>query len=359
MNDAMVDASWRLSGDDLRAWLDRLVKRGFSVVAPVEEEPGLTLFREITTSNEAVLEPSGKCRWSPKEFLFPKSEPLYSFRMDGSSVQISDPKATDQEQVLAGVRPCDATGLARLDDSFLSRQVDPMYRLRRERTTVVSLACAGADSECFCTAVGGSPAGTVGSDIQLARLDDGWLVCSLSDRGRELLGNDPENWEPAAEVDLEAVTSMGQRVSEEMDRSPVLREWSEVLEGGFSEHTWDELAWHCMECSACAYVCPSCSCFDMNQHGTAWGGEQSRSWDSCTFELFTRHASGHNPRETRGQRYRQRVLHKFAFRDDEQQDFRCVGCGRCITVCPAGMDILDVVRRAVEAFEGGRDGAAG
>jgi heterodisulfide reductase subunit C len=144
-----------------------------------------------------------------------------------------------------------------------------------------------------------------------------------------------------------------------MDCSPVLSEWSALLEGGFDQARWDELAWSCMECSACAFVCPSCSCFDMNQQGTAWGGEQVRSWDGCTIELFTRHASGHNPRDTRGHRYRQRVLHKFAFRDEGQDDFRCVGCGRCITACPGGMNILDVVRGAVKAVEGGRDGAAG
>jgi ferredoxin len=97
----------------------------------------------------------------------------------------------------------------------------------------------------------------------------------------------------------------------------------------------------------------------MNQQGTAWGGEQVRSWDGCTFDLFTRHASGHNPRQNRGHRFRQRVLHKFAFRDEEQDDFRCVGCGRCISVCPGGMNILEVVRSAVAAAEGGRDGAAG
>jgi len=359
VKDVVVDMSWRLTEAELKAWLDRLVERRKLVVAPVEEEPGLTLFREINSSGEAVLEPSGKCRWSPKEFLFPRSEPLYGFKLDGPAVQIFDPKEFDRDQVLAGVRPCDAAGLTRLDDVFMTGQVDPMYRQRRSRTTVISLACSAADSECFCTAVGGSPVATAGCDIQLVRFDDGWLVRAISDRGVALLGNDPEEWQPAAEEDLEAVAAMGRRVSDEMACSPVLREWSEVLEGGFSQTAWDELAWSCMECSACAYVCPSCSCFDMNQHGNAWAGEQSRSWDSCTFELFTRHASGHNPRATRGHRYRQRVLHKFAFRDDEQRDFRCVGCGRCIAVCPAGMDIVDVVRRAVEALEGGHDGAAG
>jgi len=234
-----------------------------------------------------------------------------------------------------------------------------MYEQRRERTTVVSMACAAADPECFCTAVGGSPAGEDGSDVQLVPIEGGWLVRALTDRGATLLQQRAESWDAGTEAQLGAAAEQSRRVADEIACSPVLREWSEVLEGGFDHPVWNEVAQRCLGCGACAYVCPSCTCFDMNQQGTAWGGEQTRSWDSCTFGLFTRHASGHNPRENLGQRYRQRVLHKFAYREDTDEEFRCVGCGRCIALCPAGMDIVDVVRQAVEAIQGGDDGASG
>jgi formate hydrogenlyase subunit 6/NADH:ubiquinone oxidoreductase subunit I len=343
---------------ELRQWLDELIADGSSVVAPVAEEEGLLLYGEISAAADAVLEPSGKTRWSPKEFLFPRTETLYRYRFGGAMVQLDDPEPMDRDQVLVGVRPCDAAGVARLDETFLTRQVDPMYRQKRDRTTVVSAACAAADPECFCTAVGGSPVGESGSDIQLVPMDDGWLVRALSDRGRETVHTASSAWAPSTGEQLDQVGRMAAQVSEQISISPVLREWSAVLEEGFEHPVWNEVAQRCLGCSACAYVCPSCTCFDMNQQGTAWGGEQTRSWDACTFDLFTKHASGHNPREHLGQRYRQRVLHKFAYLDSPDQHFRCVGCGRCVALCPAGMDIVEVVKQAVESLQGGGDGAA-
>jgi predicted aldo/keto reductase-like oxidoreductase len=89
----------------------------------------------------------------------------------------------------------------------------------------------------------------------------------------------------------------------------------------------------------------------MNHDANAWCGEQCRSWDACTFGLFTLHASGHNPRATRGERYRQRVLHKFSFTGEGEDHFRCVGCGRCVALCPAGLDIGEIVTAAAAAIE--------
>ena len=158
--------------------------------------------------------------------------------------------------------------------------------------------------------------------------------------------------------ETEPTTADPAHVAEQIRRSPIQKEWSQVLEAGFEDPSWDRLAEHCLGCSICAYVCPSCSCFDMNHDANAWCGEQCRSWDACTFGIFTHHASGHNPRSTRQQRYRQRVLHKFSFAGDEDPHFRCVGCGRCVALCPAGLDISEIVTAAVAAIaEEGADAA--
>jgi len=351
-----MDASWKLTEAQLREWLGGLLAEN-DVVAPAEED-GVMLFRRILSEDEAVVEPSGKTRWSPKEFLFPRTEALYHYTFGGGLVQLEDPALPERPQVLFGVRSCDASGLVRLDEIFLRGTSDRLYAARRENTTVVTTACAAADPECFCTAVGGSPVGEEGSDVQLAPLDEGWLLRVLTDKGRDLVGEANDGWSAATAKDGRRLAALEKKVTEEIERSPVNKEWSKVLEEGFEHGVWDRLSRHCLGCSVCAYVCPSCSCFDMNHNGNAWSGAQSRSWDACTFPLFTLHASGHNPRTTGQERYRQRVLHKFAFRGDEDEPFRCVGCGRCVALCPAGLDIVNTVAAAVDAIrEEGADAA--
>ncbi len=347
-----MDSSWQLTGAQLQEWLGALLDSS-AVFAPVEED-GVLSFRRIASQDQAVLEPSGKARWSPKELLFPRSEALYRYRFTGGGVELEDPPLPDERQVLFGVRSCDASGLARLDDVFLSGIRDPLYAARRENTTVVSAACAAADPECFCTAVGGSPVGEEGCDVQLVPIGEGWLLRVLTEKGRDLVGDGAGGWTAAAEdgeSDLRSrLAEIEQAVSEQIERSEIDPEWSRVLEEGFEHPVWERLARHCLGCGTCAYVCPSCSCFDMNHEANAWCGEQCRSWDACTFALFTRHASGHNPRARRGERYRQRVLHKYAFKEQEDEPFRCTGCGRCVALCPAGLDIAGAVAAAVQAI---------
>jgi len=349
--------SWTIDEAEMRHWLQALIDGEMIVVAPVEED-GVVLFRPITSAEQAVVEPSGKTRWSPKEFLFPRSEALYRYRFKGDRVQLEDPPPVGRPQILFGVRSCDSSGLARLDEIFLSGTKDPLYAARRESTTVVSVACSAADAECFCTAVGGSPVGEEGSDFQLVPINDGWMVRVVTDKGNDLVGDTADGWAAASADDLEQTEKIEKHVAEQIERNPVDSQWSKVLEGGFENEAWKRLAEHCLGCSVCAYVCPSCSCFDMNHEANAWCGEQCRSWDACTFAIFTHHASGHNPRSTPQKRYRQRVLHKFAFREDEDEPFRCVGCGRCVALCPAGLDIVDTVTAAVAAIrEEGTDAA--
>lgn len=342
-----MDDLRKLSEAELRQWLSNLVASGRSVIAPVWED-GLLLFRRISAEEQAVVAPSGKARWSPKEFLFPRSESLYHFRFEGGNVRISEPEKSGETQVLFAVRSCDAAGLRRLDEIFMEDTPDPFYAARREGTIVVSTACAAPDVECFCTAVGVSPVSEEGCDVQLVPLADGWLLRVLTERGHDLLGEAAGTWSIAEQGDIGRIAELEREVSEVIRRSPVLAEWSQILEKGFTHGAWDRLAASCLGCSVCAYVCPSCSCFDMNHEADAWCGEQCRSWDACTFARFTLHASGHNPRATRQERFRQRVLHKFAFRESEDAPFRCVGCGRCVALCPAGLDIVSTIAAAVD-----------
>jgi formate hydrogenlyase subunit 6/NADH:ubiquinone oxidoreductase subunit I len=347
-------SAWRLTRGDLVEWLNGLLREGRRIVAPVEDGR-LRRFQAVDSAARICLSP-GKTRWSPKEFLFPRTERLFAYSTDGGELRLAEPAPPETPQILLGVRPCDAAGLCRLDAVFLGGEADPFYARRRAFTTVVSLACDEAGPECFCTAVGGSPAGEEGSDLQLAQDGEGWLLRPLTQKGEALVaslrdrlpGRDPAAWD-----DVEA---RARRVAERIRQRPLAREWAAVLESSFGLPLWEALGRRCLGCSICTYVCPSCSCFDVQDTGNAWCGERCRSWDSCTFALFTRHASGHDPRPSQAARYRQRVLHKFAyFPALHEGQWMCVGCGRCVALCPVGMNVKESVERVATAPREGAD----
>lgn len=327
--------AYRLGREQLDSWLDALVAGGTRVIAPVERR-GMRVLHEVTRAADLSLAP-GKSRWSPKEFLFPRTEPLFRYETDGEQPVLSDPVPIESPQVLFGVQPCDAAGLVRLDTILLQ---DPFYARRRELTTVVAVACSAAEPECFCTAVGGSPAGEEGVDVLLVPIGDAWLLRTLSPRGEAVIAGHAGGWAAATAGDRERARAQAGEVAGSIAHREIPTAWAAGLERSFEDPRWEELARRCVGCSICAYVCPSCSCFDVADEGSDSCGTRCRTWDSCSFRLFTLHGSGHNPRPTQAARSRQRVLHKFAYFPLQHGDrAMCVGCGRCIALCPVGMDI--------------------
>jgi ferredoxin len=261
------------------------------------------------------------------------------------SVELEEP--TDvQETLLFGVCPCDARGFEILDKVFLNKE--SYYTARREATTVVSLTCANPKSTCFCTSVGGSPASTGGADVLLTKVEGGYFAEPITEKGEALL-NDPllsdgSSKQAEAEKVKENALSKMKKVFDG-DGIP-----EKILSLYGNEDFWRDVSAKCLSCGLCTYLCPTCYCFNITDEAVGLNGERIRTWDSCMFFHYTLEGSGHNPRPTKLQRFRNRVGHKFCYYPQKYDGvFGCVGCGRCIRSCPVSMDIRQVITQAKEA----------
>ena len=322
-----------------------------TLVGPVADRTGVR-FDEI--EDPATLRfDGGRATLSPKGIVFPQVETLLRFSPTGLQDTANDAGAI----ILFGVRPCDARALTLLDRVFRWDGIDdPYYVARRENTTVVSLACSSPGTTCFCNSVGGGPADTQGSDLLLFDLEERFLLVPVTERGEAILVDAEGTTEPASETDLAASATQAENAMAKLEDVEVPTDL-DALKATFDAPIWEEIGATCLGCGVCTYSCPTCHCFDITDEARNGNGHRVRSWDSCAFSLFTLHGSGHNPRETQAARLRQRILHKFLYCPENFGETFCVGCGRCVTHCPTGIDLRDVLKRlsSVASAAGGGD----
>jgi len=222
---------------------------------------------------------------------------------------------------------------------------DLWWTKRMESMTFIGLGCNNPGSTCFCTSVGGGPFHEEGLDVLLFDVDDHYLAKALTDKGERILGQG--NVGEAADEETRKKADALKKEAEDMVNSYVptdkLRD-KDVLEL-FDAPFWDDVAFACINCGTCTYLCPTCWCFDIQDEVQKTQGDRIRNWDSCMFPLFTLHASGYNPRSDKVQRVRQRFMHKLKYYVDKYGNgVACVGCGRCLNYCPVNIDIREVFK---------------
>jgi ferredoxin len=286
-----------------------------------------------------------------KKVVFPQQEYFFEFReSDGNGLKITElfPDATPV--VVFGVRPCEGKALLLTDKVFGGDYEDLYYWRRRKATALVGLGCATPPSaHCFCLSVDGSPHSKEGLDILLTDLGEAYYVESLTEKGDQLVkaGGDlfknpkPGEKARAGKIHKEAEKKIS-RSLKRIENVPL------KLRDMFDSPFWGEESMSCIRCGICTYLCPTCHCFDLNDEVESSApllGRRVRTWDTCQFPDFTMHSSGHNPRPDKASRLRQRINHKFQYFVDVWKDYQCTGCGRCISLCPVGIDIIKVVEK--------------
>ena len=331
----MIIDKWLISKDSLEKLFNVLKQDNKKIYAPVGRN-GKISFRETDRFGEidtGYIQTSQ----SSKEVVFPRTEKIldYNKNKDGVSVKGFDPGSIP-EVVLWGVRPCDAMGIWKLSAIFNWDFKDEIFNTRLSRVTVVGFSCARADEYCFCTSAGGGPGNTEGSDILLTQLGENgdYLAEILTEKGSAIVTIASELFRENTVLNKEQFLA---DVPVRFDREELRVKLEKIFESG----CWTKQSLRCLGCGACAYVCPTCACFDIQDEAHGGSGMRVRCWDSCGFSLFTLHTSSHNPREVQSQRWRQRIMHKFSYMPDRLSVYGCTGCGRCSRACPADMNMLE------------------
>ncbi|MDR0520896.1 MAG: 4Fe-4S dicluster domain-containing protein [Planctomycetaceae bacterium] len=319
-----------------RNHLNQLIRQriaGGTSVAGLTEANGKRYFYRTISNPEKMVFDSGIMPFnSIKQFLFPQSEPICSYRCEGKDLIVSDAEPFVQEQVVFGVRPCDAASLPILDKVFAWDFQDRFYQQRRAKTTVVTLACKEADKNCFCTSVGLAPDTQAGADAMLLQIDaETFEVRTFTEKGAALFQGQ------TAESEKTGKTAEPPKTKFDAKRVEL------YLKEHFNESVFDHTSMRCVGCGGCTYVCPTCHCFDIVDEGGTAKGKRVKNWDACQFSLFTLHASGHNPRAEQPARQRNRVQHKFCIYPEKFGMILCTGCGNCTRVCTASLGIHPVL----------------
>ena len=330
-----------LRKNSLEKLVEQLHTEGTHVYAPVLKGK-IVDFKNISSIQE-MTDDYIVTRRSAKFASFPRVEKLLSFQTDKQGVKSQGTDtALIPEIVLLGTRPCDAIGFDSLTSIFNWDYKDDLYNERLGKTTIIGMSCSKSDDYCFCTSVNGNPGNTKGSDILLTQFETGdYLAEIVTEKGNTFVNKYANLFEGDPGIEKEKYIA---KVEKKFDEKEVIEHLSKI----FENEIWLEQSLRCLGCGACAFVCPTCACFDIQDETNLRSGKRFRSWDSCGFSLFTLHTSGHNPREVQSKRWRQRIMHKFSYMPERLNIVGCVGCGRCSRACPVDMNISEHITKIAE-----------
>jgi len=283
-----------------------------------------------------------------KLLFFPAKDDLYN-------------KSVSQQQIVVGIKWCDIQAIKVLDKIFISDYVDENYKNYREQTLIITADCIYPQQTCFCSLVNGKPyveQKDEVSDLNISFVDENNLILeSFTSAGEEFLNKYFQNFdEPTKTEELQRnrnrevankkIYSYNNEFLKEEDEK-----YYKTLKHTYElDKIWKTESEKCVQCGGCNFICPSCYCFLIREASKSHSEQyRDKVWDVCHFTGYSRAAGGANPRKYKYQRFRNRYQCKFVYRYENFNFYACTGCGRCIEVCPAKIDIRKVIRDLVLA----------
>ncbi len=333
---------------DKKDWADGIEqsRKAYSLFGPVNEKNGV-LMKALDTGILPEMDYQDSIL-SAKSVLFPQSEMILKTTLDEAKEDHHIMKRVDTDyspRAIIGIRPYDAKAIQLVKMNFDTNDYrDPYWCDAYDATTFVGLAVNKPGICDFSTSANSGPFGEEGLDVLLADMDDKYCAKVLTDKGQAFVdtcGFSVDADAKESQVLFDVLRKEAEKNIASSIETDALKEKTilDLHEAPF----WDDVAFSCINCGTCTYVCPTCWCFDIQDETKRKASTRFRNWDTCMSSLFTMHASGHNPRDAKTQRVRQRFMHKLKyFLDKYNEGIMCVGCGRCVKSCPVNIDIREV-----------------
>lgn len=332
-----------LKKERLKQFFEDLTQ-SYEVIAPVKKK-SIHSFEVVESYDEIDLNYINTA-YSAKKFFLPVFDEMFSY--EGQKIKEHIDKT---KRVVFGIRPCDVHALLVIDRIYLDEHEDPYYKARRDNTLIIAINCLEAGDNCFCGSFHTHKL-SHGFDLLFTEVEQGYVIETGSDKGKELVNGFS---------DTDIVPKIELKFKKQITQADV-----EKLKQNFENPIWEEQAKKCLSCGACTTTCPTCPCFFMldEQDLDMQSGTRCRYWASCQLKNFTRVAGDAVFRKERSKRLKHRIFHQLVyykekFCDDKCDDWSncppdceirgevemCVGCGRCFTNCPTGIDMVDILKR--------------
>lgn len=345
--------------------INKLKEKGYTTVGPTIQN-GAIVYSEIDSSSDLPvgftdtqkpgfyrLEKTAQNAFfnyvvgpqSWKKFLYPSIQKLFTAYYKNNKLEIEKPDQPKTQYAFIGVRACEINSIEIQDRVFFGGEYqNSNYKALRKNSLIIAVNCSKAEANCFCTSMGTGPEVKSGYDILLTEIinekEHYFLIETGSEKGEEIVNE--LNSREANESELNKKNQVIQKTISQIKKYLDTENLKDILLKSLESPLWDEVAKRCLACGNCTMVCPTCFCMTVEDytdlHKTK--AERIQKWDSC-FTLEFSYIHGGSVRVSIGSRYRQWLTHKLASWHEQFGTSGCVGCGRCITWCPVGIDITE------------------